>query len=241
MDIDVITLFGGVFTSPLAPEAGLIGKALAAGKACVTTRDLRAFGHGVHRQVDDTPYGGGAGMVLKVDVLVAAIEQARADAAGQGHVVLLTPQGRLLNQHRVRSLASRQRLILVCGRYEGFDERVREYVDEELSIGDYVMTGGEMAALVVIDAVVRQLPQVLGNCSSLDEESHGAGRLEYPHYTRPEVFRGMGVPQVLTSGHHARIQSWRRQQSLLRTIGCRPDLIEAAPLTSEELKLLSRT
>jgi len=196
--------------------------------------DIREHATDKHRKTDDTPYGGGAGMVMKPEPIVRAIEDVEADAGHRLHRVLLTPQGTRFSQRSARRLAATDGgIILICGRYEGFDERVREhFVDEELSIGDYVLTGGEPAALVVLDAVVRLLPGVLGNAASAADESFSCasdGRLlEYPQYTRPFTFRGHSVPDVLRSGHHARIDRWRYEQSLLRTARNRPDLLRAA-------------
>jgi len=198
----------------------------------VRFRSPRDFGLGKHRSVDDTPYGGGSGMVMRVDVLCAAMESLDEDAPGavKAHRVLMTPQGRLLDQSKVRELAGREAVMLVCGRYEGFDERVRAYVSEEISLGDFVMTGGEVAAMAVVDACVRLLPGVLGNEASTIDESHSpetGGLLEYPHYTRPAEFRGVRVPEVLAGGNHAEIARWRRDQAVARTRERRPDLWDA--------------
>jgi tRNA (guanine37-N1)-methyltransferase len=182
--------------------------------------------------VDDTPYGGGSGMVMRVDVLCAAMESLDEDAPGgvKAHRALMTPQGRLLDQGKVREVAGREAIMLVCGRYEGFDERIRAYVNEEISLGDFVMTGGEVAAMAVVDACARLLPGVLGNEASTIDESHSpetGGLLEYPHYTRPAEFRGARVPEVLAGGNHAEIARWRREQAVARTRERRPDLWEA--------------
>jgi tRNA (guanine37-N1)-methyltransferase len=197
-------------------------------------RSPRDFGLGKHKSVDDTPYGGGSGMVMRVDVLVATMEALDADRGAEGvenrakaRRILLTPQGRPFDQRAAARLAAEPALMLVCGRYEGFDERVRSFVDEEISLGDFVMTGGEVAAMAVIEATVRLLPGVLGNAESTHEESHGEeGLLEYPQYTRPADFRGQTVPDVLTSGNHAEIAKWRRAEALARTKLRRPDLIK---------------
>jgi tRNA (guanine37-N1)-methyltransferase len=228
---DVITLFPEMF--PSFAGASIVGRAVSSGALVVQTVDLREFGIGKHRSVDDTPYGGGAGMVMRVDCLVRCLEAVdeRAGGAARAHRVLLTPQGAPLDQARVAALAERPRVTLVCGRYEGFDERVRAHVDEEISLGDFVLTGGELAAMAIVDACARLLPGVLGNEASSLEESHSpatGGLLEYPQYTRPAEFRGEGVPPVLTSGHHAEIAAWRRQQAMLRTAARRPDLLERA-------------
>lgn len=222
MRIDVITLFPGLFSAPLATS--LLGKAVAAGRLTVRVHDLRQWGAGIHRAVDDAPYGGGAGMVMRPGPLFAAVESV---AQERSHVVLLSPRGGLLDQSGVSRLAAIDHLVLVCGRYEGVDERVAESLcDEEISIGDYVLAGGELPALVVIEAVSRLVPGVIGNASSLDSESHSAGLLEYPQYTRPPVFRGRRVPEVLLSGDHGAIARWRKERALEITRRRRPDLLE---------------
>jgi tRNA (guanine37-N1)-methyltransferase len=227
--VDIVTLFPEMFAGFLATS--FVARAVEGGQMAVRFRSPRDFGLGKHRSVDDTPYGGGSGMVMRVDVLVAAMESLDADAPGglRARRVLLTPQGRVLDQARVLYLANREAIMLVCGRYEGFDERVRTHVDEELSLGDFVMTGGEVAAMAVVDACARLLPGVLGNEASTLEESHSAqtgGLLEYPHYTRPAEFRGARVPEVLAGGNHAEIARWRREQAIARTQERRPDLWE---------------
>jgi tRNA (guanine37-N1)-methyltransferase len=229
MRVDVVTLFPEMFAGFLATS--FVGRAVEGGQLAVRLRSPRDFGLGKHRSVDDTPYGGGSGMVMRVDVLVAAMESLDADAPGgvAAHRVLLTPQGRVLDQARVHELAARDAVMLVCGRYEGFDERVRAYVHEEVSLGDFVMTGGEVAAMAVVDACARLLPGVLGNEASTIDESHSPGTgglLEYPHYTRPAEFRGARVPEVLVGGNHAEIARWRREQAVERTKERRPDLWE---------------
>ncbi len=208
-----------------------VARAIAGGQLEVRTRSPRDFGLGRHRSVDDTPYGGGSGMVMRVDVVVPAMESLDADAPGglRAHRVLLTPQGRPLDQRKIQDLAARDALMLVCGRYEGFDERVRAHVNEEISLGDFVMTGGEVAAMAIIEACARLLPGVLGNEASAIDESHSpdtGGLLEYPHYTRPADFRGARVPDVLSGGNHAEIAKWRRAQAIARTSELRPDLWE---------------
>jgi tRNA (guanine37-N1)-methyltransferase len=224
---DVVTLFPEAFAGFLTTS--FVGRAIDAGRMAVRFRSPRDFGLGKHRSVDDTPYGGGSGMVMRVDVLVVTMESLDADAPGgvRAHRVLLTPQGQRLEQGRVQALAERDAVMLVCGRYEGFDERVRAYVDEEVSLGDFVMTGGEVAAMAVVDAAARLLPGVLGNEASTLDESHSpatGGLLEYPHYTRPVEFRGARVPDILQGGHHADIAKWRREQAIARTRERRPDL-----------------
>ena len=221
MKIDVITLFPELFKVPLGTS--LLGKAVASGTLEVATHDLRAHGIGPHRSVDDQPYGGGAGMVLRPEPVFAAVE---AVATSSSHVVLLSPRGRVFDQDKATALAGVEHLILICGRYEGVDERVAEHLaDEELSIGDYVLAGGELAALVVIEVVSRLVPGVLGNAESLAHESHARGLLEYPQYTRPPEFRGHRVPEVLLSGDHGAIAAWRAQESVRLTRERRPDLL----------------
>jgi len=219
--IEVLTLFPEMFPGPLT--AGVTGRGLAAGLITLQVHNLRDYTHDRHRQVDDVPYGGGAGMVLKPEPIFEAV-RARA---GKGPVILLTPQGQLLNQGLVRELAGHDDLYLICGRYEGVDERVATHlVDKEVSIGDYVLTGGELPAMVVIDAVGRLVAGVLGSEESPKDESFDQYLLEYPHYTRPAEFEGHAVPEVLRSGHHAEIERWRRAQAAERTRRRRPDLID---------------
>lgn len=228
MRVDIVTLFPNLFGPFL--ETSLVGRAVESGKLAVRLEDLRPYGIGRHKSVDDTPYGGGSGMVMRVDCIVDCLEalDARPAEGGKAHRVLLSPQGARFNQRIASELVKHPALVLVCGRYEGFDERVRSFVDEEVSLGDFVMTGGEVAAMAVIEAVVRLIPGVLGNEASATEESHSpesGGLLEYPQYTRPVEYRGMKVPDVLASGHHAEIAKWRREQSLARTASRRPDLL----------------
>jgi len=226
MRVDVVTLFPELFDT--FQKTSLVGRAVETGTMRVRFRSPRDFGIGKHKSVDDTPYGGGSGMVMRVDVLVACME-ACDDEAPKARRALLTPQGRPFDQSKAIALAAEPAIMLVCGRYEGFDERVRKYVDEEISLGDFVMTGGEVAAMAVIEAVARLLPGVLGNESSTHEESHSpgnAGLLEYPQYTRPAEFRGDGVPEELVSGNHARIAAWRAERAQARTRARRPDLLE---------------
>ena len=223
MRFTIVTIFPEMFESVLA--ASLLGKAMQAGLVQVDYVDPRSFTSDRHRTVDDAPYGGGPGMVMKVEPLVAAIESATSDDAVP-HRVLMSPVGAPLSQQRVRQLAEMSHIVLVCGRYEGIDQRVTDLViDEEISLGDFVLTGGEIAAMAVIDAVARYVPGVLGEATSTDEESFSENLLEYPQYTRPAEFRGLSVPDILLSGHHARIASWRREQSLERTSVRRPDLL----------------
>ena len=229
MRVDVVTLFPELFETIL--KTSFVGRAMTGGQLSVRFRTPRDFGLGKHKSVDDTPYGGGSGMVMRVDVVVACLESLDADAEKEGKPrarrVLLTPQGRPFVQSIATAFSTEQALVLICGRYEGFDERIRSFVDDEISLGDFVMTGGEVAAMAVVEATVRLIPGVLGNEESTHEESHGeAGLLEYPHYTRPAEFRGQGVPEVLSSGNHARVAAWRSEQSLERTRVRRPDLAE---------------
>lgn len=220
MRIDVVTIFPELLEVPL--RTSLLGKGIEAGHLDVRLHDLREHGFGKHRSVDDTPYGGGAGMVMRPEPLFAAVEAIE----GEPHVVLMSPRGARLDHAAVLRLARLPHLVLLCGRYEGVDERVSEHlVDEELSIGDYVLSGGELPALVVIEALSRYVPGILGNESSLESESHAGGGLEYPHYTRPPEFRGWAVPEVLLSGDHAAIERWRREQAELATRTRRPDLL----------------
>jgi tRNA (guanine37-N1)-methyltransferase len=223
MRIDVLTLFPEYFSGPL--DASLLGKARQAGLLEVSVHDLRQWTTDRHRTADDIPYGGGAGMVLKPEPFFAAVESLYGSIESRPRTVVLTPRGHLLDQERVRALAAAPALLLLCGRYEGIDERVHEgLAHDELSIGDYVLAGGEAAACVVIEAVARLLPGALGNDVSVADESHADGLLEYPQYTRPASFRGMDVPQILRSGDHGRVAMWRAQQAQERTRRVRPDL-----------------
>lgn len=227
MHIDILTIFPDMLAGPLSTS--IIKRAQAAGALRVSCHDIRQHCTDSHRKVDDIPYGGGAGMVMKPEPLVAAIEAVVPQAGATFRRILLCPQGRLLTQAVVQELSGLSHLVLVCGRYEGIDERVRQgWIDDEISIGDYVLSGGEIPALVLVDAVARLLPGVLGNPQSLAEESHTSGLLEYPQYTRPEVFRGHPVPAVLLSGNHQAIAQWRAAQALQRTLDRRPDLVDKA-------------
>ena len=238
MEVAVLTLFPRMVAGPLGES--LLGKAQEKGLLRARVVDIRDFAAGKHRVTDDVPYGGGAGMVMKPEPLVAAIEAARAELPG-AHVVLLSPQGARFDQRKAEELRARAKLVLVCGRYEGVDERVLAYVDEELSLGDFVLQGGEVAALAVVEAVARLVPGVLGNEQSAATESFsGEMVLEGPQYTRPPEFRGATVPAALLSGDHARIARWRRRQALLRTRERRPDLFERLRLSPDDLRLLER-
>jgi tRNA (guanine37-N1)-methyltransferase len=231
MTIDVVTLFPEMIEETV--RHGILGKAIANGILCVRTHQLRDYCGGSIHAVDDAPYGGGPGMVMRPEPIFAAVEDITA-RYGAGYRILLTPQGARLEQSIVQRLAQREALLLMCGRYEGFDERVRGLFDEELSIGDYVLTGGELAASVVVEAVGRLLPGVLGCAASAESESFSSGLLEYPQYTRPENFRGMRVPAVLTSGNHAQIERWRHQQAIARTEAKRPDLLSPKRRNEQE-------
>src|SRR5450432_534694 len=233
---ELVTLFPEIFEGFLG--ATLLGKAIAAGVVGAHRTNPRDFAPGRHRQVDDAPYGGGPGMIIRVEPIAAAIEAIEA-ARGPAHRVLLTPQGRPFDQARAAELAKLPRLLLVCGRYEGVDERVGAHLcHEQLSVGDFVLAGGELAAAIVVEAVARLVPGVLGCGLSADDESFSAGRLEYPQWTRPPTWNGHAVPEILSSGDHAEVARWRRLVALRRTAERRPDLLAAHPLTAEERKLL---
>ncbi len=237
MRVDVVTLFPEVIECAL--DFSIMARARSAGAVKFGIRNPRDWTTDRHRVVDDTPYGGGAGMVLKPEPLVACVED--TIAADDAAVVLMTPQGATLSQAHVRRLARLEQMIVLCGHYEGVDERAREaVVTDEISVGDYVLTGGELPALILVDAVVRLLPGVLGNEASTQEESFEDDLLEHPHYTRPPEFRGMKVPEALLEGDHARVRRWRREMSLRRTLRRRPDLLARAELDQEDRELLLR-
>ncbi|MFA5627343.1 MAG: tRNA (guanosine(37)-N1)-methyltransferase TrmD [Thiohalomonadaceae bacterium] len=238
MRIDVVTLFPSMFAA--LTEYGVSGRAIKREILRLGLWNPRDFTQDIHRTVDDRPYGGGPGMVMLAQPLLAALQAARAAEAEPAHVIALSPQGRCLDQQAVQQLAQYPRLLLVAGRYEGIDERfIATQVDEEWSIGDYVLSGGELPAMVLIDAVTRLLPGVLGHEDSAQQDSFVAGLLDCPHYTRPEVWQGRPVPQVLLSGDHAAIARWREQQALGRTWQRRPDLLEQLELSQEQQKLLA--
>jgi tRNA (guanine37-N1)-methyltransferase len=235
MHFHLVTLFPELFSSALATS--MLHKGQERGALRFSLYNVRDYATDKHRMTDDTPYGGGPGMVMKPDPLVAAIE-ATATESARPRRILLSPQGATFTQARASALAEHNDLVLICGRYEGIDERVRAYVDEELSIGDYVLSGGEIAALVVIDAVARLVPGVLGCSESAEQESFSEHLLEGPQYTRPAAFRGVPVPDILVSGDHGAIARWRRQEALRRTAQDRPDLLERADLSKEDRAFL---
>jgi tRNA (guanine37-N1)-methyltransferase len=233
MRFDIVTVFPQMIAAGLAE--GVVHRGIEGGVLKVSVHDLRDFTDDRHRSVDDAPYGGGPGMVMKVEPFVKAVEAIERDAGRPRAVVLLSPQGRPFVDADARRLASVGHVALLCGRYEGIDERVSELVaTEELSIGDYVLSGGELAALVIVDAVGRYVPGVVGDAASVAADSFSRGLLDYPHYTRPAEFRGHAVPDVLLSGHHAQVDEWRRRQALTRTLDRRPELVERARLDASE-------
>jgi tRNA (guanine37-N1)-methyltransferase len=241
MKINVLTLFPQMFEAPFS--FGIFKRAIDNGLVSISVHNIRDYTHDKHHTADDYPYSGGAGMVLKPEPIFEAVEDVKA-ASGENEeisVILLTPQGRLFSQRVAQELARKSHLVFICGHYEGVDERVREHLaTDEISIGDYVLTGGELPAMVVIDAVLRLIPGVLGSEESALEESHVSGLLEYPQYTRPEDFRGWKVPDVLLSGDHARVARWHREQIIKRTLERRPELLNKANLGLEDKKLVER-
>ena len=242
MKFDVFTLLPEVFSPYL--DSSILKRASERGLINVNVVNIRDHTHDKHHVTDDTPYGGGGGMVMKPEPVFEAVEsvmgQNPVQTTGQlAPIILLTPQGRVFTQRVAEELSQHERIALICGRYEGVDERIREHlVTDEISIGDYVLTGGELPALILIDAVSRLIPGVLGDPTGAEDDSHSMGLLEYPHYTKPAEFRGWKVPEVLQSGNHAKIDQWRREQSLLRTFNKRPDMLEKAKLTKEDIKFL---
>jgi tRNA (guanine37-N1)-methyltransferase len=251
MRIDVLTLFPAMFDGVFG--SSILGKARDKGIVSLNTVNFRDYANNKHNTVDDYPYGGGGGMVLKAEPIFSSVEavlgsrdtddcehvRAGMEQEKKPRIILMCPQGETFTQHKAEQLAAESHLIFICGHYEGYDERIRDHlVTDELSIGDYVLTGGELPAMVVIDSVVRLLPGVLGNETSAVTDSFSTGLLEYPHYTRPVSFRGWDVPDVLVSGHHDNIAKWRKRQALQRTLHKRPDLLESYPLTTEERKWL---
>ncbi len=237
LQVDVISIFPDMFAPVLA--VGMTGRAIARGLLAVQPTDPRDFTEDRHRTVDDAPYGGGSGMVMRAEPLLQSLLHVERER-GRGHRVLMTPAGAPLTQASVRRLAKLPHLVLICGRYEGVDDRIGEHVDEEISIGDYILSGGELGALIVIDAVARLCPGVLHNHQSVEDESFEHGLLEYPQYTRPACYNGVSVPEVLLSGDHEKVRIWRRQQALIRTRQRRPDLFARYALSPEEVALLAK-
>ena len=241
MDFDVFTILPEVFPPYL--ESSILQRAREKHTIAVRIHNIRDFAHDRHHTTDDVPYGGGGGMVMKPEPVFEAVESVLGFSAPLGSpcpIILLTPQGRVFSQAIAKELSSHQRIALICGRYEGVDERIRAHLaTDEISIGDYVLTGGELPAMILIDAVARLLPGVLGDPNGAESDSHTAGLLEHPHFTRPPDFRGYQVPEVLLSGDNAKIARWRREQSLLRTRERRPDLLQSAPLTDDDIKFMS--
>lgn len=235
MKIDILSIFPEMFTGVL--ESSILKKAAEKGAVQYRVTDFREFADNKHKTVDDYPYGGGAGMVLKAQPIfdaVSALTESK-QSAKKPKVILMCPQGERYTQKKAEELAQEEHLIFICGHYEGYDERIREHVvTDEISIGDYVLTGGELASMVIVDSVVRLLPDVLGKAASHEQDSFSTGLLEHPHYTRPADFRGMKVPDVLLSGNHAHIEEWRTKESIRRTWSRRPDLFEDYPLTDQQ-------
>lgn len=238
MRIDVLTLFPAMFQGPMTES--MLWKARDRGLLDLRLHDIRDFTTDKHHTADDIPYGGGGGMIMKAEPVISAVETALAGAPPGTPVILMTPQGRVFSHAVAKELATHEQIVMICGRYEGLDERVRQLVvTDEISIGDYVLTGGELPAMVIIDALIRHIPGVLGAEGAADADSHADGILEGPHYTRPPVLRGLGVPQVLQDGDHARVAQWRREQGLRRTWQQRPDLLLKADLSEDERYLLA--
>ena len=239
MRFDVFTLFPAILNGPL--QESILKRAIDSGRLVVAVHNIRDYATDKHHVTDDVPYGGGGGMVMKPEPIFSAVEASLAGVSSRPPIILMTPQGRRFTQAVARELAQHERIVLICGRYEGVDERVRELLaTDEISIGDYVLTGGELPALVLIDAVARLLPGVLGDPGATLDDSHSEGLLEYPHYTRPPNFRGHAVPEALLSGHHAQVERWRREQSLRRTWERRPDLLALANLSQADREFLAR-
>jgi tRNA (guanine37-N1)-methyltransferase len=241
MRVDILTLFPEMFQGPLSES--LLKKAQAKGLLSVNPVDIRDFTLDKHTTADDTPYGGGAGMVIKVPPIASALDSLKKKVESgkskvESRIILMCPTGKLLTQDKVKELAKEEHLIILCGHYEGVDERVRGLVDEEISIGDYVLTGGELPAMVLIDTIARQIPGVVKEGESVRKDSFYEGLLDYPSYTKPEDFEGKKVPEVLLSGHHAEIERWRRKEALRKTLYLRPELLAKAELTDEDRKLL---
>lgn len=237
MVFDILTLFPEMFTGPFS--ASILRRAVDKGIIRINLTNIRDYSPNRHRTVDDAPFGGGAGMIMEPEPIIRALEAVRQKREGKtGPVILLCPQGERFTQALARELSREEHLVLICGHYEGVDERVREYVTGEISIGDYVLTGGELAAMVVVDAVSRHVPGVLGEETAPATDSFADGLLEHPQYTRPRSFQGLEVPEVLLSGHHARIARWRREEALIRTLVRRPELLEKARLDATDRQFL---
>ena len=235
MKFDILTIFPDMLAGPLT--ASILGKAADKGLIEINLHNLRDWAKGKHKVTDDTPYGGGDGMVMKVEPVAAALSELR-EKRPASRVLLMSPQGKTFQQADAERFSQEAGLVFVCGRYEGFDERIRSLVDEEVSLGDFVLTGGELAAATILDATARLLPGVLGAAGSAQGDSFSDGLLEYPQYTRPAEFKGVHVPEVLTSGNHQLIANWRRREQLRRTLERRPELLESAPLSKEDLRYL---
>lgn len=237
MRFDIFTLFPNMFAGVF--DDSILQRARETGRVEIFLHNIRDYARDKHHVTDETAYGGGGGMVMKPEPIFEAVETILgSDAAARPPLILLTPQGRVLNTEIARELSKQPRVALLCGRYEGIDERVRAIVQDEISIGDYVLTGGEIPAMVLVDAVARFLPGVVGDPSAPHQDSHATGLLEYPHYTRPPEYRGMRVPDILISGHHAQIERWRRNESLKRTFERRPELLPRAQLSDADKKFL---
>lgn len=238
MKIDVLTLFPEMFEGPLSHS--ILKRAQEKGAVSISMCNFRQYGTGKHSHVDDTPYGGGAGMLLKPEPIFDAIDEIERQAPlSKKRIVLVDPAGKPFTQSMAQEFSTEEHLVFICGHYEGYDERIRSLATDEVSLGDYVLTGGELAAMVIMDATIRLLPGVLGNQSSAQEDSHSNGFLEHPHYTRPPSFRGMDVPEVLLSGDHQKIADWRDKQSFLRTVSRRPDMIDFENLSDREIRWLA--
>jgi tRNA (guanine37-N1)-methyltransferase len=238
LKIDIVTIFPRMVQGPLAE--GIVGRAIERGLLDVRVHDLRGYTTDRHRVVDDVPFGGGPGMVLKPEPLFRAVEQIERERGTPAAVVLTSPDGRRFSQADARRLKALGHIVILCGRYEGVDDRVRQHLaTEQISIGDYVLSGGELPALVIVDAVARMVPGVVGDAESVTRDSFTRGLLDFPQYTRPAEFRGMSVPPVLLSGHHAEIDRWRRREALARTLEHRPDLLELADLDPEDRRILT--
>ena len=239
INFEILSIFPEMFASPL--NFSLLKKAQDKGIINISLHDIRNWAEDKHKMTDDAPYGGGCGMVMKLEPIEKALAVVKKKQKENSTVVLMTPQGEIFNQKIAQELSTKKRIIIICGRYEGVDERIREHlVDREISIGDYILTGGELAAMVLIDAVSRFIPDVLGNPQSIQSESFSQNLLEYPQYTRPSNYKGWTVPEVLLSGNHADIELWRKKESLRRTYKQRPDLLKKIKLSAEDKKILDK-